>query len=106
MAKYLQPLHRAQLFNTLQTNGLFDCLTAAAATPHAETRLRALDILLSSLHQDPSTLRQFLNHQADHRLFGLLIDGLLMTDEDGVQVSVEYPVRHLSFSIREEHMGN
>ena len=51
MTKYLQPLHRAQLFNTLQTSGLFDCLTVAAATTHAETRLRALDILLSSLHQ-------------------------------------------------------
>lgn len=41
MTKYLQPMHRAQLFSTLQSNGLFDCLTAAAATSHAETRVRS-----------------------------------------------------------------
>jgi protein phosphatase-4 regulatory subunit 3 len=85
IAKYLQPVHRAQLFNTLICNGLFNVMTLAVGAPVPKTRLFALDILLSSLHQDPSTLRNFLNHQPKHELFGLLISGLVTSDQDGVQ---------------------
>ena len=85
IAKYLQPVHRAQLFNTLICNGLFNVLTLAVGAPVPKTRLFSLDILLSSLHQEPSTLRNFLNHQPEHELFGLLISGLLTSDQDGVQ---------------------
>lgn len=81
-------MHRAQLFNTLVTNGLFNVLTAAVGGSLTVTKLKALDILLSSLHQDPSTLRNFLNQQAKHELFSLLVEGLVATDQDGVQEQI------------------
>ncbi|KAK3281899.1 hypothetical protein CYMTET_10332 [Cymbomonas tetramitiformis] len=85
LAKHFQAVHRAQLFTALIRNGLFNVLTVAVHAPDSATRLRCSDILLAGLQHDPSTLRNFLNHQPNHELFTSLVEGLLKPDEDGVQ---------------------
>ena len=53
-----------------------------------ELKLRATDVLLSSLQHDASTLREFLEQQRDQRLMRLLVELLAKGEGGGVQEQV------------------
>lgn len=58
------------------------------ASGNNELKLRATDVLLSSLQHDASTLREFLEQQKDQRLMKLLVELLAKGEVGGVQEQV------------------
>ena len=63
-------------------------ITDVIASGDNELKLRATDVLLSSLQHDASTLREFLEQQRDQRLMRLLVELLAKGEGGGVQEQV------------------
>lgn len=72
-ARHLQHVQRQQLFATMINLGLFDVITRIMLTSEDLVKLKAVDVLISVTQHDVASLRNFLLHQKDHELFGLLI---------------------------------
>jgi protein phosphatase-4 regulatory subunit 3 len=66
----------------MQQLGLFDVLTKIIAAGAPAVKLRATDILLSTLGHDPLPLRGFMTRQAGHELLGLLVREMLGAPDD------------------------
>lgn len=66
----------------MQQLGLFEVLTKVIASGSPAVKLRATDILLSTLGHDPLPLRSFLTRQAGHELLGLLVREMLGAPDD------------------------
>lgn len=73
LARHLQPDHRNQLFSKLVQLGLFEQVTHIMTVGSDAVKLKATDILLSVMQHDTPALRNFLQKQPEHKLFGLLV---------------------------------
>jgi hypothetical protein len=82
LSKHLQLTQRQALWSKMQQLGLFEVLTKVIATGAAAVKLRATDILLSTLGHDPVPLRNFLTAQPGHELLGLLVREMLGAPDD------------------------
>lgn len=60
LAKHLAPEAREGVLSKLQGLGLFEVLSAVMVHGDGELKLRATDILLSVVDQDPAPLKHFL----------------------------------------------
>jgi protein phosphatase-4 regulatory subunit 3 len=82
LSKHLQLTQRQALWSKMQQLGLFDVLTKVIAAGAPCVKLRATDILLSTLGHDPLPLRGFLTRQPGHELLGLLVREMLSAPDD------------------------
>lgn len=82
LSKHLQLTQRQALWSKMQQLGLFEVLTKVIASGAPAVKLRATDILLSTLGHDPLPLRNFLTRQPGHELFGLLVKEMLGAQDD------------------------
>ncbi|GAX85578.1 hypothetical protein CEUSTIGMA_g12993.t1 [Chlamydomonas eustigma] len=85
LARHLQQPQRLQLFKRLSQLGLFNEITRIMKVSPDAVKLKATDVLLSVTQHDVGSLRDFLLHQSDHMLFGLLVRELTEGgDESGL----------------------
>jgi protein phosphatase-4 regulatory subunit 3 len=82
LSKHLQLTQRQALWSKMQQLGLFEVLTKVIASGAPAVKLRATDILLSTLGHDPVPLRNFLTGQPGHELLGLLVREMLSAPDD------------------------
>lgn len=82
LSKHLQLTQRQALWSKMQQLGLFDVLTKVIASGSPCVKLRATDILLSTLGHDPLPLRSFLTRQPGNELLGLLVREMLSAPDD------------------------
>jgi protein phosphatase-4 regulatory subunit 3 len=82
LSKHLQLTQRQALWSKMQQLGLFEVLTKVIAAGATPVKLRATDILLSTLGHDPLPLRGFLTRQPGHELLGLLVREMLGAADD------------------------
>jgi protein phosphatase-4 regulatory subunit 3 len=87
LAKHLQVQQRGALFASLVQHGLFQVLTDVLDTQGEASQLKGADVLMSTLHNDPSALRAFLVKQEDHALFSRIVQ-LFVEGEEGVQAQL------------------
>lgn len=87
LAKHLQIQQRGALFAALVQHGLFHVLTDVLDTDGEASQLKGADVLMSTLHNDPSALRAFLVKQEDHALFSRIVQ-LFVESEEGVQAQL------------------
>lgn len=87
LAKHLQVQQRGALFASLVQHGLFHVLTDVLDTDEEASQLKGADVLMSTLHNDPSALRAFLVKQDDHALFTRIVQ-LFVESEEGVQAQL------------------
>ena len=73
LSKHLQLTQRQALWSKMQQLGLFDVLTKVIVSGSPCVKLRATDILLSTLGLDPLPLRNYLTRQPGNELLGLLV---------------------------------
>ena len=78
---------RGALFASLVQHGLFQVLTDVLDTQGEASQLKGADVLMSTLHNDPSALRAFLVKQEDHALFSRIVQ-LFVEGEEGVQAQL------------------
>eukprot|EP00850_Spirogloea_muscicola_P004834 SM000021S06467 [mRNA] locus=s21:492698:499669:+ [translate_table: standard] len=88
LSKHLQPAQRNQLFGALVEGGVFDVVTKSMQHKDEAMRFKGTDILMSILTHDPSIVRSFLVDQPKTTLFSLLVKGMLMSSEGGLQVQL------------------
>ncbi|GFR48535.1 hypothetical protein Agub_g10432 [Astrephomene gubernaculifera] len=88
LARHLQQQQRASLFSRLTQLGLFEVVTRIMLHSGTEVKLRATDILMSSMQHDVLALREFLYKQSDHTLFGLLVHELTDGTDAGLAEQV------------------
>ena len=74
LAKHLQVQQRGSLFASLIQHGLFYVLTDVLKTESETSQLKGADVLMSTLHNDPSALRAFLVKQEEHALFERIVE--------------------------------
>eukprot|EP00850_Spirogloea_muscicola_P001565 SM000006S19330 [mRNA] locus=s6:66143:73073:- [translate_table: standard] len=95
LSKHLQPPQRNQLFGALVEGGVFDVVTKTMQHKDEAMRFKGTDILMSILTHDPSIVRSFLVDQPKTTLFSLLVKGMLMSSEGGLQVQLLEMMRML-----------
>eukprot|EP00850_Spirogloea_muscicola_P020806 SM000227S07452 [mRNA] locus=s227:212947:219778:+ [translate_table: standard] len=95
LSKHLQPPQRNQLFGALIEGGVFDVVTKTMQHKDEAMRFKGTDILMSILTHDPSIVRSFLVDQPKTTLFSLLVKGMLMSSEGGLQVQLLEMMRML-----------
>ncbi|KAG2493475.1 hypothetical protein HYH03_008292 [Edaphochlamys debaryana] len=88
LARHLQQQQRAGLFNRLIQLGLFEVVTRIMLHSSDEVKLKATDILMSSMQHDVLALREFLYKQPEHTLFGLLVRELTDGRDTGLAEQV------------------
>ncbi|GLC50218.1 hypothetical protein PLESTB_000355400 [Pleodorina starrii] len=88
LARHLQQQQRASLFNRLIQLGLFEVVTRIMLHSAEDVKLKATDILMSSMQHDVLALREFLYKQPDHTLFGLLVHELTDGRDTGLAEQV------------------
>ncbi|KAG2450841.1 hypothetical protein HYH02_004675 [Chlamydomonas schloesseri] len=88
LARHLQQQQRASLFNRLVQLGLFEVVTRIIEHSVDDVKLKATDILMSSMQHDVTALREFLYKQAGHTLFGLLVRELTDSTDAGLAEQV------------------
>ncbi|PNH02464.1 Serine/threonine-protein phosphatase 4 regulatory subunit 3, partial [Tetrabaena socialis] len=88
LARHLQQQQRASLFNRLIQLGLFEVVTRIMLHSADDVKLRATDILMSSMQHDVLALREFLYKQPEHTLFGLLVHELTDGRDSGLAEQV------------------
>ncbi|GIL44731.1 hypothetical protein Vafri_2247 [Volvox africanus] len=88
LARHLQQQQRASLFNRLIQLGLFEVVTRIMLHSAEDVKLKATDILMSSMQHDVLALREFLYKQPEHTLFGLLIHELTDGRDTGLAEQV------------------
>lgn len=82
LSRHLQVTQRQALWSKMQQLGLFDVLTRVVADGPPAVKLRATDVLLSTLGHDPLPLRDFMARQPGHELLGLLVREMLGAPDD------------------------
>jgi len=87
LAKHLQTQQRGHLFASLVQHGLFHVLTDVLLTDSERAQLKGADVLVSTLHNDPSALRAFLVKQEEHTLFTRVVQ-LFVEGEEGLQAQL------------------
>ncbi len=87
LAKHLQIQQRGSLFAALVQHGLFYVLTDVLKTDSESSQLKGADVLMSTLHNDPSALRAFLVKQDQHALFERIVT-LFVEGEEGLQAQL------------------
>lgn len=87
LAKHLQVQQRGSLFASLVQHGLFQVLTDVLQTDIESSQLKGADVLMSTLHNDPSALRAFLVKQEHHVLFSRIVQ-LFVEGEEGLQAQL------------------
>ena len=87
LAKHLQVQQRGSLFASLIQHGLFYVLTDVLKTESETSQLKGADVLMSTLHNDPSALRAFLVKQEEHALFERIVE-LFVQGEEGLQAQL------------------
>ena len=87
LAKHLQVQQRGSLFASLIQHGLFYVLTDVLKAESETSQLKGADVLMSTLHNDPSALRAFLVKQEDHALFDRIVE-LFVQGEEGLQAQL------------------
>lgn len=75
LARHLQQQPRNELFGKLVQLGVFDVVTRIMASSSDEVKLKATDILMSTMQHDVAALRTFL-YQPTNTLFSLLVSEL------------------------------
>ena len=87
-AKHLQLQQRHQLFVSLIKLGLFDVTCSILQDEDDSIRLKGMDVMMSTLQHDPSSLRSFLMQQENKEnstLLKTMIDTLMLESESGLQ---------------------
>jgi hypothetical protein len=87
LAKHLQVQQRGHLFASLVQHGLFHVLTDVLQTDSEASQLKGADVLMSTLHNDPSALRAFLVKQEQKALFSRIVH-LFVEGEEGLQAQL------------------
>lgn len=87
-AKHLQPGNRQQLLTRLMSLGLFEVISKVMVGQDESLQYKATDILLSSVHHDPSALRGYMLDASGQQLFGQLIQLLVTSREAGLQEQI------------------
>eukprot|EP00198_Chlamydomonas_reinhardtii_P002263 XP_001691599.1 predicted protein [Chlamydomonas reinhardtii] len=88
LARHLQQQQRASLFNRLVQLGLFEVVTRIMMHSVDDVKLKATDVLMSSMQHDVLALREFLYKQEEHTLFGLLVRELTDGTDAGLAEQV------------------
>eukprot|EP00249_Psilotum_nudum_P024110 c29096_g2_i3 orf=615-3137(+) len=88
LSKSLQLANRIHLFSSLVKEGLFDIVTDALQSSDDSLHFLSTDILIVVLNHDPGIVRKFLVHQEGQTLFGLLVKGMLLPGEGGLQAQL------------------
>lgn len=84
LLRQLQPANQQCILGKLYKLGLFIILTDALRDGTPDVKLKVIDILNSSMSQEPSALRHHVSQTDHHPLFKLLIDNLITGDEMGL----------------------
>ena len=89
LARHLQNASRLQVFSTLQNHGLFDVLTDILIHGGEYSQLKAADVIMSSLQNDPAVLRDFMVQQASSAERNMLSElvRLFLVGSDGIQAT-------------------
>lgn len=88
VAKNIQPVNRAGLYNALVSHGLFSVVGFALRHRDASVRVAGTDILVSLIDQDAAVVRSQVNRDLSHTdgpLMDTLIDLLLVEVDLGVK---------------------
>lgn len=90
LARHLQNQPRLQVFATLEKHGLYDVLTDILVHGDEYSQLKAADVLMSSLQNDPLVLRKFMVEQdaqkPEQNMFSQLVR-MFLTGTDGIQAT-------------------
>lgn len=90
LARHLQNHNRLAVFASLQQHGLFDVLTDILTYGDEYSQLKAADVIMSSLQNDPAVLRDFLVKQqqddAPNKMLSELVR-LFLVGSDGIQAT-------------------
>jgi len=90
LARHLQNNQRLAVFASLQDHGLFDVLTDILTHGDEYSQLKAADVIMSSLQNDPAVLRDFLVRQqtenASNNMLSELVR-LFLIGSDGMQAT-------------------
>lgn len=81
LVRQLQPLQQQGILLKLHKLGLFSTLTDVLKEGYSETKLKAIDILNSSLRHDASALRTHICQTNNHPILQLLVENLIHGDE-------------------------
>lgn len=84
LLRQLPPANQQAILIKMHKLGLFDVLTDVLRDGNAEVKLKAIDILNSSMAQDPSALRGHICSSSKHPLLKLLLDNLVEGDAMGL----------------------
>lgn len=96
LSRHLQANQRNALLQSLAQLGLFQVLTKILSLGKDSARLRAADILLSTVAHDSGSLRRFLLNDASGKiLFGELVSSLHRPSSGGLQEQVAEVLRVL-----------
>ena len=106
LARHLQNHNRLAVFASLQQHGLFDVLTDILTHGDEYSQLKAADVIMSSLQNDPAVLRDFLVKQqqddAPNKMLSELVR-LFLVGSDGIQATY---LEILLFLMDPETMNN
>ena len=89
LARHLQNTPRLQVFATLQRLGLFDVLTDILIHGDEYSQLKAADVIMSSLQNDSSVLREYMVQQdakMERNMLSELVR-LFLVGSDGIQAT-------------------
>jgi len=89
LARHLQNNHRLAVFQSLQGHGLFDAVTDILTHGDEYSQLKAADVIMSSLHNDPAVIRNFMIQQQEKSSTNMLseIVRLFLVGSDGIQAT-------------------
>lgn len=84
LLRQLQPANQRAILVKMKDLGFFHVLTDILRDGSAEVKLKAIDILNSSMAQDPSALRHHIAKTPKHPLFQHLVENLVKGDAMGL----------------------
>lgn len=89
LARHLQNQARLQVFATLEKHGLFDVVTDILIHGEEYSQLKAADVIMSSLQNDPTVLRKFMVQQAQDKEQNMISElvRLFLVGTDGIQAT-------------------
>ncbi|QDZ24679.1 DUF625 domain-containing protein [Chloropicon primus] len=96
-AKHLQVHQRHQLFLHFIRLGLFDITSSILRDSDDSLRLKGMDVMMSTLHHDPTLLRGYLMQDAsgENSLMVTMMDTLLLESQRGLQEQISDVIRML-----------
>eukprot|EP00210_Caulerpa_lentillifera_P008601 g8205.t1 len=104
LLRQLQPIQQQGILMKLHKLGLFSILTEVLKMGHHETKLKAIDILNSSLRHDASAIRTHICQNGNNQLLQLLVQNLIHGEEQNLTDPSLEVIRQLLDPAAEDQM--